>query len=451
MNIKGGASVSWYCSLGVCILSFLSVFTSISLSAFNPMLGGLFTFTLLLVLILSGFRLYILCFLIFFLLFKNIFISISIDLINAPQVFRLLLGLDFIIWSFCLLFVVIKFNVLKHLDKTILLLIVILVFYFILGVISNGLIASATYLRTLSMPLIIYLVISSYSTNERFLKFLVKFIVAIASLLLLYEVLFTLNYYDSLGISDFFTLKSSDRSYESVELIKSHTRKLFNYFSILQIYRPIGFSHQPISVGYVLALSGCYLFSRKNYGFSLLCLLCILLLGSKGPLILLLFSTSFYVFNISSKVTFSCLVLLLSLIVAMGLKNFDPHVYSVLSSFIALPTNFLGQGLGFGGVITSGTSYSTDFESISGDSGLAVCLNMMGIIGFVFFFKIYGFFIMQSKKLALINPANKIFYYSSCCLIINGVIQEEALSAYSIGFLSLILGFLSNRAKKVNT
>ncbi|MEZ8621925.1 hypothetical protein A148_12215 [Vibrio splendidus 1F-157] len=428
----------------VCIFSLISVYVSVSIGAINPAFGIVFSLFFVTCLIVADIRPMILCFLVFVLLFKNISISLAIGFVESKQNFRLLLGIDFIIWFVCVLLVVIKFRLLRTFDKKLFYLLFTLLIYFLYGVLKNGPIASATYLRTLSMPLIMFLVTSQLSSrnNYDFLGFLIKFIVVFTGLTLLFEVFFTYEYYGVFNVGEFFTFKSSDRIYTNSEMIENNIRNLFNYFSIYQIYRPLGISQQPISIGYIFAIGGCFLFSRRNYFISAFCLLCILFLGSKGPLILMVCSIFFYVFKFSEKSVFVSLSLLLVVIIYMGVNNYDPHVYSVISTVIKLPSNIIGGGLGFGGVITTGTDYGTDFESVSGDSGFAVALNMMGVVGIAFFFGIYKFFMSIALKISEFDGRNKVLYYGICCLIVTGVIQEEALSAYSIGFFAVVLGVL---------
>lgn len=430
--------------LFICLFSMVSVYVSVSIGAVDPVFGILFASMFAIFLILADVRPMILCFLVFILLFKNVSISLSIDFIDSKPDFRLLLGIDFVVWFVCVVLVIVKFKLIKSFNISVFYLLLILFFYFLYGIMKNDPISSATYLRTLSMPLIMFLVASQISSKYSydFLHFLIKFIIIFIGCVLLFEIFFTSEYYNIFNVGDFFTFKSADRLYSNSELIEVNVRNLFNYFSFYQMYRPLGISQQPISIGYIFAISGCFLFSRRNYFLCAFCLLSILFLGSKGPLILMVSSICLYVLKFSSYFVFVYLLSLLLLIVYMGLINYDPHVYSVLSSIIRLPHNIIGGGLGFGGVITTGTDYGTDFESISGDSGFAVALNMMGVIGILFFFGIYKFFMSVALKISEYDRRNKVFYYGICCLVVTGIIQEEALSAYSLGFFAVTLGVL---------
>jgi len=66
---------------------------------------------------------------------------------------------------------------------------------------------------------------------------------------------------------------------------------------------------------------------------------------------------------------------------------------------------------------------------------------------FKFPFSVYKFFIDKANLISVEDRRNKIFVYFTYCLIINGVIQEEALSAYSLGFLAILVGFFHNRIR----
>jgi type IV secretory pathway VirB2 component (pilin) len=117
-----------------------------------------------------------------------------------------------------------------------------------------------------------------------------------------------------------------------------------------------------------------------------------------------------------------------------GLNSFDPHAYSLMATLKNIPFNPLGQGMGFGGVLTTGTNFSLE-EEISGDSGLAVLLNMMGLLGIVYYYFLMKFKCLIDKDDE--SSLSRMVGFMLVASVFNSVVQEEGFSPYFLGVVMI--------------
>ena len=105
-----------------------------------------------------------------------------------------------------------------------------------------------------------------------------------------------------------------------------------------------------------------------------------------------------------------------------------------MSAIYNLPSKLLGGGLGNGGSISTGTEYSTEIGESSGDSAMALFINMLGLLGAI----LYLYLLYFTYRKAVSGERNETAFFGALFfLLCNGVSQEEAISPYVISALFL--------------
>lgn len=426
---------------------FLAVATSIGTVIISPLVSFI-----LITICLFSYYLYNKALLFFVIItvlfFKNILVAFYAPFIENSTQFKLLLGIDF--YCCCIITSLIAITE-KKIKLSVIVLVLCIMFFFLLGIINNGFLPAATYLRSFTFPFIIYYLALRLMNRSSglLLVSMLKILVLFVATLVLLEILFTYFYVKIFSINEFFSLKSTLSSYSATELIETNTKKLFNYFDVIRLYRPYGFTLQPISTGYIVAGIAIYMLSIKKTWPSYVAMIILICLGSKGPLLIFVTAIGGYIFHLSASRHIILMTSLVSLIIIMGLNNQDPHVYSLISSIVNIPSNILGRGLGYGGAITTGTDYGTNFESINGDSGMAIVLNMMGVIGLLYYFMVYRFFYKIAASINIKSPRPSVIQLYIIGMFFTGLIQEEAITTYSMGTIALILAISLSTQHKI--
>ena len=393
-------------------------------------------------------RVLLVYFFIALLFFSNIFISLVSPALNSFEL-KLLLGVDF------LLLILISLNEFiqnrAKLNKLLLFPLAFILIYFVYGVINNGFIAASIYVRLLSYALLAFYIGGSVGSKIDDPIFR-KIILSLGVLFLIYvfaEFFYTASIYSLINADTFFNLKYPLKEIVNVDdVIEINTRRLFNtqYFPDIYVLRPVGLLLHSISTAYVFAIFfSLSLYWRKCF-FAFLFAVAVLIMGSKGALALIIIV---FAYELLKKINaFTPVSLLLGLciyVIASGFISYynnDPHIFSILSTLYHLPSNLLGQGVGYGGSIVMGYNSELSLDFINGDSAFAVILNMMGLFGIV----VYAFYFIIIKKLFILYHQKQrnisILLTSLAALMANSIFQEEAFSPYSLGFLMFMIGVL---------
>jgi len=253
------------------------------------------------------------------------------------------------------------------------------------------------------------------------------------------EVFFTEEYYALINIVHYFDFKFDSLVYSVSDVVDMNTRRLFNLseFNSLEVIRPVGITIHSISGGYILGVASLVSVCKKQYVLSAFLCFFMLFFGSKGPILMFMACLSFYLFRLGFWLQFVSYLFVVIGIVMYGLNSFDPHAYSLMATLKNIPFNPFGQGMGFGGVLTTGTNFSLE-EEISGDSGLAVLLNMMGLFGLI-----YYYFLLRLKTLLDRSGESgfpRMIGFMILASVFNSVVQEEGFSPYFLGIVMVFSG-----------
>ena len=341
---------------------------------------------------------------IYLLLFSGVLISFFSVNIKEKMVFDFVRGMDFIVLfliSFYLLFDEYRKDGVTPYIGRIFIIILGLLAYWFYGVIAVGFSGATTYLRYFLYPVLLVIFFKraqpvsgmGMAFNMLFLAFFV---------LVFFEAIFPEEYYDLIDAGNYLNLKY-DRYIPSIDyFIDSRTIEVIAYNGhYIEAYRGLGPTMHPISGAYVVGLLGLYLtVVYRSYLYFLLGFIGAFLLFSKGAILLLTFVALALILSVKLKMISARAMMLLFLLVSLfliffGLVTNNPHHWSLMSSLVSLPSRPLGGGIGFGGTISTGTSYSTELGESSGDSALALFMNMFGFIGLVLY--VFLWFLYISK------------------------------------------------------
>lgn len=235
---------------------------------------------------------------------------------------------------------------------------------------------------------------------------------------------------------------------------------LFNipgYSNVLPyVFRLSGPNFHPISFAYALAIISIWLSFKGRFVFMIAAAPLLVIIGSKGAMVAVIMALGLKIavaIMPARTAIFSFLVVSVSYIVIAflyGRSVNDYHVLGLLAGLRDFLSNPIGQGLGFGGNLSSTIEGNLDWsrsqqEGVAGipvESAVGVMLYQMGIAAFVYF----GFLVAIAGKCARLYLSQR--YADALCgfllvtiIAINGVLQEEAFfSPLALGFALLLVG-----------
>jgi hypothetical protein len=224
-----------------------------------------------------------------------------------------------------------------------------------------------------------------------------------------------------------------------------------------QVYRLEGPNFHPISFAYVLAGFGIVLGAARRWWYGLLALPLLLVIGSKGALILLVATTAALV---AVRVfgrrlgMLACLFLLAAYAafgIILGIRSGDYHVIGLIGGLNGFLANPLGHGLGAGGNLSLNVSaldwtksQSVGSTDVAVESAVGVLLYQMGIAGIA----LLGVLAWLATRLwgcyrLTLSRAHAIGAFALLTMIVNGLFQEEALFApLALGLIAAFAGLL---------
>lgn len=221
-----------------------------------------------------------------------------------------------------------------------------------------------------------------------------------------------------------------------------------------QIFRIAGPTFHPIAYAYALAGCSVWLLFNKRWLVPLLGLPLLLVIGSKGAMVVFLLGVAAQLLTPrvgarAALVVISALsVLWIGASIVFGIKAGDYHTLGMIAGVRGFLANPLGQGLGFGGNLSS-TSFNIDWdraqaEGVAGtpmESAVGVMLYQMGIGTAVFFGMLLA--VARSSWRAYRDSGYFALLYvfvTVVAIAANAVLQEEAFfSPLALG-LCLLLG-----------
>lgn len=222
------------------------------------------------------------------------------------------------------------------------------------------------------------------------------------------------------------------------------------------VFRLSGPNIHPISYAYALSVISVWmLFSRRAW-FLLLTIPLLIIIGSKGALILLLSAIAMKlgVRLIGLRPTVLAFILVLvayiSGAILYGRANGDYHVLGFLAGVRDFLKNPIGQGLGLGGNLSSSITNVLSWSraqhlgvaDIPVESAVGVMLYQMGVAAIVYFAMLLG--VARTCYRAYEKTGAQIFLFGLTAIttiFANAVLQEEAIySPLALGLTLLFVG-----------
>ncbi len=221
-----------------------------------------------------------------------------------------------------------------------------------------------------------------------------------------------------------------------------------------KVFRIGGPNFHNVSFAYALSVISVWLLFNKRWLLPLLALPLLLIIGSKGAMVLFVFGLFV---RLAAPLAGARLTLLITLAGAVcwvagsllfGMRTGDYHVLGLFAGLRDFLDNPLGQGLGFGGNLSS-TSVDVNWqlaqaEGAAGtpmESAIGVMLYQMGIGSLVFFGFLFAMARTAWRSFARGADFSVLFLFVAVVVVsANAVLQEEAFfSPLALG-LCLLLG-----------
>jgi hypothetical protein len=229
-----------------------------------------------------------------------------------------------------------------------------------------------------------------------------------------------------------------------------------------KVLRLGGPNFHPISFAYAIAIISIWLTFNNRFAFLIAATPILVIVGSKGAIIAVIMALAVKLAIIIFPVRIAILGFLTGSVcyivfaVIYGISVNDFHVLGLLAGLRDFANNPAGQGLGFGGNLSSTVEGVLDWSraqdqgiaDIPVESAVGVMLYQMGIMAFVFF----GFLAAIAHK--CVNLYFKQKNHDALCgfvLVViistNGILQEEAFfSPLALGFALLLVGICFGRS-----
>jgi hypothetical protein len=221
------------------------------------------------------------------------------------------------------------------------------------------------------------------------------------------------------------------------------------------VWRIAGPNFHPISYAYALAILSVALMFKGRWLLPLLALPLLVIIGSKGAMVLLLVAgaaaVSLRVFGpkLTALAVVGVAAMWILAAITVGMTTGDFHVLGFFAGVREFLGDPLGQGLGIGGNISS-TSARVDWDlsqasgasNVPVESAIGVLLYQMGVGALVFI----GFLVaLAVTSFRLLLRTNDNDFLAAFVLIVvigaNAVLQEEAFySPLALGFALVLAG-----------
>ena len=235
------------------------------------------------------------------------------------------------------------------------------------------------------------------------------------------------------------------------------TTNFFNLpmFGDLRVFRLNGPNFHSISYAYALSVVAVWLLFNKRWLLPLLALPLLVVIGSKGATFMLLLAL---IVRIAVPLVGARIAVLLSLLISagwvagaifIGMRSGDYHVLGLFAGLRDFLHDPLGQGLGFGGNLSS-TTLNVDWERAQStgaadtpmESAVGVLLYQMGIASIAFFAFLALLARTAWRSYVASGDMSILFGFVVITAIsANAVLQEEAyFSPLALGLALLLTG-----------
>jgi hypothetical protein len=232
----------------------------------------------------------------------------------------------------------------------------------------------------------------------------------------------------------------------------------------LRLYRLVGPNFHAISFAYALAVLGITLCATGRSWYLLLAFPLVVVIGSKGALVLLIFvSGSLLLLAWSRHVR--RLWLFMGLLcayaaagIAAGIATSDYHVIGFIGGLRGFLSNPIGHGIGAGGnlsltvaAIDWSRSQGLGHTDVAVESAIGVLLYQMGVAAIL----IVGAMVWTAARLWHVYKRTGDRVYAAAALgilviTVNGIFQEEALFApLALGIMGALAGLLLGSAYRI--
>ncbi|WP_139228263.1 hypothetical protein [Planctomicrobium piriforme] len=336
-----------------------------------------------------------------------------------------------------------------HLRRWSYALLVLIAVYGAYGMVKNGSVASLIYLRMLASPFLMTMIGAWAAldvTRETMLK-TIKINGLIAAALVLTEAFAPQAYLETINYPTFHSLKSGDDFFDAKSVIFARERRLFNMreFENVKFYKPAGPTFNYPSGSYICYMGVFASICLGNYISAIITFAALAALSTKSGLAMCVLSLAALLpFPPRAGPRWWMALTVCGLYVAGSFvylsSGKDLHSYSLKSSIRQIPSNPLGQGLGYGGSSTVERKINWEDDMIIGESGVAIALNMMGLASVALY--LY-YFMMVRLAIRRNNPfVDRVGFaigFIGLIVIGNSVLQELAVGPYGLGFIFLML------------
>ena len=226
-------------------------------------------------------------------------------------------------------------------------------------------------------------------------------------------------------------------------------------FGDLRVFRLNGPNFHSISYAYALSVVAVWLLFNKRWLLPLLALPLLVVIGSKGATFMLLLAL---IVRIAVPLVGARIAVLLSLLISagwvagaifIGMRSGDYHVLGLFAGLRDFLHDPLGQGLGFGGNLSS-TTLNVDWERAQStgaadtpmESAVGVLLYQMGIASIAFFAFLALLARTAWRGYVASGDMSILFGFVVITAIsANAVLQEEAyFSPLALGLALLLTG-----------
>ena len=321
--------------------------------------------------------------------------------------------------------------------------------YYFFGIAVNGFRDATIYYRMLCYPFFMgvvgYWLGEKYSFQRALQIFLFLSLGVVVYVYI--EFFWAESLYEVINAAKFYSLKSGDDSFSLEALLRSRERRLLNleYFSDILIHKVAGPTFNYPSTSYLVSFAFLFSVIRGAKILSLIFMSAIFILSTKAGILCVCFVVffGFYIkrVNVAPKkvVVLASVLVVIAMMLVMNSYN-NIHYYSLMSSIYNISGNFMGKGIGWGGSVTVDRVVTWEYNMLVGDSGLAIVLNMLGIVGL----GLYWIYFMVSREMLIrfsLTKDRQIFMLlvMTLAVLANSVIQELAIGPYAIGICLFFL------------
>ena len=347
--------------------------------------------------------------------------------------------------------------------------------YFVVGLAANPS-GAIVYLRNIVTPILMFQVFALVTCRHRLSITAPLIVMALVALLY--------GYFECFAHDDLHRLVNGDtyltlRTYEPNMWLKElHEtgRVIRSYLDTMEVdflntplladlglrfYRIVGPNFHSISYAYALAFFSIVLFAAGHWWYCLLALPVLLIVGSKGALVLVALVTAATgaLLRLRGSIPLWVYSAVLLLYVAggivTGIQGQDYHVIGFIGGLKGFIANPIGRGIGVGGnlsldmtTIDWNKSQYFGHTDIAVESAVGVVLYQMGIFGAA----ILAVFVWIAMKLWkwYLRSGSRLHATGCFALLIvtaNGIFQEEAIFApLALGTVLAFAGLLLGRA-----